>query len=196
MLQEQNKNLSLSSHNPSPDVQQSELQLQREAQDQHRRASSVFHWQIQPKMSCSRNQLVSPLSLAASSVWVSPWLENLLSSRFRAGVLHCQHLHHAGSIPLCLDFQVGESSGHICSSPSLIIPVVIIPLNSRQLEGKKIPHLSTAREQEVQGVPGEQQGQAVLRVLPSPSLQTRLQRVHSSVPALPVLPGWEVLHTP
>lgn len=135
-------------------------------------------------------------SLPAVSGCLPGW--KLLSSRFRAGVWHCQHLHHgdAGSVPLCLDFQVGESSGPICSSPSLIIPVVIIPLNSRQLEGKKISHLSTAREQEVQGVRGEQQGQAVLRVLPSLSLQTRLQCVHSSVPALPVLPGWEMLHTP
>lgn len=51
---------------------------------------------------------------------------------------------------------MGESSGPSCSSPSLIIPVVIIPLNSRRLEGKKIPHLSTAREQEMQKLPGKQ----------------------------------------
>lgn len=126
-----------------------------------------------PNLSCSRNQLVSPFPLAASSVWASPWLENLLSSRFRAGVWHCQHLHRrdAGSGPLCLDFQVGQSSGPICSSPSLIIPVVMIPLISRQLEGKRIPHLSTAREQEVQGLPGEQQEQAVPKapILSEPS---------------------------
>lgn len=74
--------------------------------------------------------------------------------------------------------------------------VVNIPLISRQLEGKKkkIPHLSTAREQEVQGLPGEQQGQALLR---APALSEPSDKgCNSSIPALPVLPGWEMLHTP
>lgn len=52
---------------------------------------------------------------------------------------------------MCLDFQVGESSGPSSSSPSLIIPGVIISLNSRWLEGEKDPHLSPARE-----LPGKQ----------------------------------------
>jgi len=56
---------------------------------------------------------------------------------------------------VCLDFQVGESSGPSCSGPSLIIPVVIIPLDSRWLEGKD-PHLSTAREQAAHSLPGKQ----------------------------------------
>ena len=109
-------------------------------------------------LSCSRNLLASPFSLAASNVWASACLKKLLRSRFRPCVLHRQppRCRDAGYVLLRLDFQVGESSGPSCSSPSLIIPIVIIPLNSRQLEGKKNPHLSTAREQEMQRLPGKQ----------------------------------------
>lgn len=51
----------------------------------------------------------------------------------------------AGYVPRCLDFQVGESSGPSRASPSLIIPAVIISLDSRQLGGKT-PPLSAARQ--------------------------------------------------
>lgn len=174
MLQEQNKNLSFPSYNPSTDVKRGELQLQREAQDQHCRASKLAN----PSQNCPAAEidLFHLSSLLPAVAWASPWLENLLSSRFRAGVLHCQHLHHGytGSVPLCLDFQVGENSGPSCSSPSLIIPVVIIPLNSRQLEGKKkILIYQQPGSKKCRGCLGSSKGRLSSGFLPSLSLQTK-----------------------
>lgn len=90
-------------------------------------------------------------SLNASNVWASAGLKNTAQPKAQPLRFAAPRCGDAGYIPLRLDFQVGESSGPSCSSPSLIIPVGIIPLNSRRLEGKKKnPHLSTAKEQEMQ----------------------------------------------
>lgn len=188
MLQEQNKSFSFPSHNPSPDVKQrrdrAKTRLQREAQDQHRRASSSRRLQIYPKTQSIgklHRNLVSPFPLVASNAWASAWLKK--SSDQGSDPASGTAGRDAGYVPLCLDFQVGESSGPSCSSPSLIIPIVIISLNSRRLEGKKFSFINSqgARNAKAarEAAAGDEARADCGGSCPLPRLQTRgAKRVH------------------
>lgn len=109
----------------------------------------------------------------------------------------------AGYVPLSLDFQVGESSGPHCSSPSLIIPIVIIPLNSRRLEGKTILIYQQPGSRRCKGCLGSR-GRSEGRLLHPQGLSSTLsqgfrqevQSECSSIPTLPVLLRWELPHAP
>lgn len=175
--------------------------------------SSLLRLQIHPETQSVSKQEPCPaaeiclfhlFSLIASNVWASAGLKNPAQLKAQPLRFAAPCCGDAGYIPLCLDFQVGESSGPSCSSPSLIIPVVIIPLNSRRLEGKKILIYQQPGSKKCKALPGKQpcggmRGQTVVPVgppAPSEDFRREVQSECSSSPAHPVLRGWELPHTP
>lgn len=149
MLQERNKSLSFPSHNPGPDVKQPrDAAGPKRSYSERRRTSAVLRLQIHPETQSVGKREPCPAA-QISSFHVFPLLpatsgpqpgqkKTPLRSRSgpRASHRRPPRRRDAGYVPPRRDFPAGGSAGLSCSRPSLIIPVVIISLNSRRLEGK------------------------------------------------------------